>query len=117
MAKARLSTTKIGSFFEVYETNNLTKADHDFLDNDVCKAFLRRIKVLNRHAVSITGKFEGSDDRIETFVKITETCSEQDWPGPICPVMTTLHFLADGEKIQARKNGVETTQFGCQSFI
>ena len=33
---------------------DLAKADHDFLDNDVCKAFLRRIKVLNRHAVSIT---------------------------------------------------------------
>ena len=44
--------------------DTLLKADHDFLDNDVCKAFLRRIKVLNRHAVSISGKFPDLGDRV-----------------------------------------------------
>ena len=48
----------------------MAKADHDFLDNDVCKAFLRRIKVLNRHAMSI------SDHRNLLRSKLTNACDD-----------------------------------------
>ena len=31
----------------------MAKSDHDFLDNDVCKAFLRRLKVLNKYSTIV----------------------------------------------------------------
>ena len=46
-------------YFELYKNGafpidlDMAKSDHDFLDNDVCKAFLRRLKVLNKYSTIV----------------------------------------------------------------
>ena len=46
-------------YFELYKNGafpidlEMAKSDHDFLDNDVCKAFLRRLKVLNKYSTIV----------------------------------------------------------------
>ena len=51
----RPRTIWLVKYFELYKNGafpidlEMAKSDHDFLDNDVCKAFLRRLKVLNKY--------------------------------------------------------------------
>ena len=50
---------KVAKYFELYKNGafpidlEMAKSDHDFLDNDVCKAFLRRLKVLNKYSTIV----------------------------------------------------------------
>ena len=52
-------TISLMKYYELYKNGafpidlEMAKSDHDFLDNDVCKAFLRRLKVLNKYSTIV----------------------------------------------------------------
>ena len=58
LAHSRHQVTKM-KYSELYKNGafpidlEMAKSDHDFLDNDVCKAFLRRLKVLNKYSTIV----------------------------------------------------------------
>ena len=67
-------------YFELYKNGafpidlDMAKSDHDFLDNDVCKAFLRRLKVLNKYSTIVIPNRDIL--RRNSFKKIIQTGSQ-----------------------------------------
>ena len=67
-------------YFELYKNGafpidlDMAKSDHDFLDNDVCKAFLRRLKVLNKYSTIVIPNRDIL--RRNSFKKVSQTGSK-----------------------------------------
>ena len=70
----RPRTIWLVKYFELYKNGafpidlEMAKSDHDFLDNDVCKAFLRRLKVLNKYSTIV---IPNRDILRRNYLKIT----------------------------------------------